>query len=218
MKLPTPNQKVELEVLQGPHAGSYPTQVLTVDKRVLVLVHPMVSGNLVVLSPGDEVRLSFAVPGTARIALVTRVTGVDERGLPVVMVSVPDDRRVERYQQRDFFRLEVRVPLTYSVLYAPDDVARPASPYESYTRDLSGNGAQIMVAEAYPGGTQLDLHLQVDDHVIHTVGEVVRLVERVGPRQCWVGVRFLRLVESDRELIIRFVFRKQREQRKKGLL
>ncbi|HYF95557.1 MAG TPA: PilZ domain-containing protein [Symbiobacteriaceae bacterium] len=218
MELPNINQKVELKLLTGPFAAAYSTYVEDAGHDGITVVHPSVGGKLVPLAPGDTVRLEYAVKGLARLAFATRVTRVDPASVPLITVALPEAKQVERFQQRDFVRLDAELKLLYYVVSTPDNAARPGGVFRSHTRDISGNGAQILCPDQYPPGTQLDIHLEVGDRVVHAVGEVIRLVHQLSPREFWMGVRFVGLDERDRDVIIRYIFAEQRDRRRKGLL
>lgn len=218
MDLPKINQKVELKVLAGPFAAAYSTYIDDMEADEISVARPMVGGEPVPLAGGDSVRLEYAVAGAARVAFVTRVAALEHRGVPVVVLAMPEPARVERYQQRDFVRLEATLNLMYYVTHFPDGSPRPTGLIQSRTRDISGNGAQILCPEPYPLGTRLDIHLEVDGRTLHVVGEVIRAVKELGPKEYWLGVRFMGLEERDRDTIIRYIFNEQRERRRRGLL
>ncbi|HWI62393.1 MAG TPA: PilZ domain-containing protein [Symbiobacteriaceae bacterium] len=218
MELPSTNQKVELRILHGPFASTYTTYVEVAEADGVTVVHPSVGGKLVPLAPGDTVRLEYAVMGLARVSFAARITRVLGGQVPLVTVGLPEKNQVERFQQRDFVRLDVELKLLYYVVSTPDGAARPGGVFRSHTRDISGNGIQILCPEPYPPGTQLDIHLEVGDRVVHAVGEVIRQVQQLSAREYWMGVRFVGLDERDRDMIIRFIFSEQRDRRRRGLL
>jgi c-di-GMP-binding flagellar brake protein YcgR len=154
----------------------------------------------------------------ARLCFLTRVTSLDVDNVPLVTLALPDKEKVERFQQRDFVRLDAELKLLYYVLSTPEAAPRPGGVFRSHTRDISGNGAQILCPESYPPGTQLDIHLEVGDRVVHAVGEVIRQVQQLSAREFWIGIRFVGLDERDRDVIIRYIFSEQRDRRRKGLL
>lgn len=217
MELPKINQKVELKLLSGPFAAAYSTYIDDVETSEISVARPLVGGEPVALAVGDLVRLEYAIAGAARIAFVTRVAGLEHRGVPVVLLAMPEKTQVERFQQRDFVRLEATLNLMYYVSHTPDGTPRPTGLIQSRTRDISGNGAQILCPEAYPMGTRLDIHLEVEGRTVHIVGEVIRAVQ-AAQREYWMGVRFVGLEERDRDTIIRYIFNEQRERRRRGLI
>ncbi|HWI51019.1 MAG TPA: PilZ domain-containing protein [Symbiobacteriaceae bacterium] len=218
MELPNINQKVELKLLGGPFAAAYSTYVEDAGRDGITVVHPTVGGKLLPLAPGDMVRLEYAVKGLARLCFTSRVSHVDGGSVPLVTVTLPEEARVERFQQRDFVRLDAELKLLYYVVGTPDNAARPGGVFRSHTRDISGNGLQILCPEPYPPGTQLDIHLEVGERVVHAVGEIIRQVAQLSPREYWMGVRFVGLDERDRDVIIRYIFGEQRDRRRRGLL
>ncbi|HEY3364734.1 MAG TPA: flagellar brake protein [Symbiobacteriaceae bacterium] len=218
MLLPKINQKVEFKVLHGPYASAFSTYVEDVDDRTIVVVRPMMGGQPVPLTVGDPVRLEYAVENTARLAFPTRINGLDVRVLPVVLLAHPNAKTVERFQQRDFVRLEAVLNLSYTVRFVPGRAAPPTGTAFSRTRDISGNGAQILCPAYYPSGTQLDMSLNVGEYLVRVVGQVIRQFQPPGTREVWTGVRFVAIDERDRDVIIRYIFNEQRERRRKGFL
>lgn len=219
MDLPNINQKIELKVLHGPFASAYSTYVEDVDNGSLVVARPTVGGELIALMPGDAVRVEFAIKGSARIAFPTRILSMDVRVVPVVVLAPPEKGQVERFQQRDFVRLDAFVKIDYTILYSPEPGVRRQLRHQSQTRDISGNGAQILCPEPYPPGTQMDIHLDVGGKMLHTVAEVIRAADQgKAPGDYWIGVRFVGMDERTRDQIIRYIFNEQRERRRLGLL
>lgn len=218
MELPEINQKVELRILNGPFAAAYTTYVDGVGLQGITVVHPAVGGKPVPLAPGNAVRLEYAVTGMARLSFLSRVTALQVDHVPLVTLALPDKEKVERFQQRDFVRLDAELKLIYYIVSTPDASSRPGGVFRSHTRDISGNGVQILCPESYPPGTQLDIHLEMGDRVVHAVGEVIRQVHQLSPREFWMGIRFVGLDERDRDAIIRYIFSEQRERRRRGLL
>lgn len=81
-------------------------------------------------------------------------------------------------------------------------------PHLARVRDISSSGLylyKLLEPENLPDRVALELQLpeDADDDVIWAVGEVVR--ESADPKGDGVGIRFVRIAESDRERIVRFV-------------
>lgn len=218
MDLPAVGTRLELKILRGPFAGSYSTYVADVDDQAIIVARPELGETPVTLAVGDPLRIEYAVRGLARITFSTRVLGFSRDRIPLVRLSIPEQDAMERYQQRDFVRLDASLNLIYYVISRPGGMQGASGIHKSITRDISGNGAQILCTEPFPPGTQLDVHLEVGDQTIHTVAEVIRQVEQANHREHWIGVRFVGLDERERDTIIRFIFAEQRERRRRGLL
>ena len=217
--LPRPSQKAELKIRFGQNTGIYPTYVEEVTDRLIVVAAPLQGGSQVPVRAGQTVALEYFQSG-AKIRFTTRVVAIDRGEIPVVKLAIPDERDVDRVQQRDFVRQEATLHLTYKVVAVPEgeDQARPDTVIYSRTRDISGSGAQILCPEPYSSRTQLQMTLDVLGRPLHLTGEVIRAIHRVSEREWWVAVRFVGLGERDRDVIIRCIFTIQRDLRQRGLI
>lgn len=218
MDLPQVRQKVDFRPLRGLIRRCYSTYVEDVEEGALVVAHPMKGPAPVPVQLGEPVRIEYTVPGAAGASILTHVVRLEERGVPVVVLALPSDKRIDEVQRREFVRLDVSVPLMYTILYWPRDSRRQGETYESRTRDLSAGGAQILCPEHYPVGTQLDMDLELPTEVIHLKAEVRREVDRNHSGGVWVAVRFLAASYDTRETIVRYIFEEERERRRRGLL
>ena len=124
---------------------------------------------------------------------------------------------------RNFFRVDANVPLV-SCLVPSDEkddlfseiVSRESVPALSECPlkriDLSGGGMSFATAERYVKGDIIEISMileKVHEGVLIIYGEVVRS-EHVGG-QYMVAVRFISMDDRIRDLIIRFVFARERE-------
>jgi len=217
--LPRPSQKLDFKILFGPNAGAHPTYVEEVTDRLVVVAAPLQGGILVPIGVGQTVALEYFQYG-AKISFTSRVAAIVNGEIPVVKVGIPDERDVDRVQQRDFVRQEATLHLTFKVISAPDahHNPRPDTVYHSRTKDISGSGAQIICPEPYPTRTQLQITLDVLGKPLHVTGEVIRALSQVSEKDWWVAIRFVGLSERDRDVIIRCIFSIQRDLRKRGLI
>ncbi len=222
MRLPKINQKVELQIPTGSWKGSYSTYIADIDDGTISVAQPMVGGSTVPLLRNEEVALEYVIESGERLHFPARVLGHYGMGVPVITLSMPTPQQVQRYQLRDFVRLDANVPLYFALKPAPglsaEEEDRQKVFHRSRTSDISGSGAQILLDKVYPSGTRIDLVLQLEGANLPLTAEVVRTVQQVTPKEVWTGVRFLRVEERYRERIIRFIFSEQRTRRQKGLM
>lgn len=220
MRLPKINQKVSLRVLQGSWEGLYSTYVEGMDQGALTVAHPMYGGETVPLMVGEEVLIEF-VDGGERLLFPSRVLGHFTQVVAILSLSLPVPGLIRRHQQRDFVRLDSNLSLRYALIpeRAPEEgEVEPPVFHVGRTLDVSGSGAQIVTHEAYPNGARLQLVLEMPGGAVPLEAVVVRIAHRPSPREVWLGVRFTRVEERDRERIVRYIFSEQRFRRQKGLL
>jgi c-di-GMP-binding flagellar brake protein YcgR len=212
-------QKVDLEVLEGPYASTFSSYVIGVDGGAVSVVHPMIGGRVVPLKTGELIRIEYSIKGSSRVSFTTQVLDLDDRILPIVLLIPPVADQIRRYQQREFYRLAVKLDLIYSITHFPANEPIPGKSFRSYTRDISGSGAQILcVSHPFPIGTELELQLDFDGHKLVVHGDVVRHIKTGHQFHRVVGVRFVTVDEGDRNLIIRFIYDQQLKRIRTGLL
>jgi len=135
--------------------------------------------------------------------------------LPIWIVTMPFD--IKKSQQRSFVRFDVALPVV--IEYPLDDDGDEMISLKLFTRDLSGGGLQIICNQQIKVGSKINLTLDFFDHgVFQVAGEVVRVHQpQIDRRLFWISVKFLNIPEKIRDKISKFIFRKQLEQRQKGL-
>ncbi|HEY8346291.1 MAG TPA: PilZ domain-containing protein [Symbiobacteriaceae bacterium] len=218
MDLPHVKQHLILTPVRGIVRQSYLTHVEHVGPGEVVVEHPLAGTRPVPLRPGDVVRIEYMVSGRGIVRGLAQVVRLENRGIPVVVLKPDQEGTLEPVQRRQFVRLDVSLPLTYTIVRWAQDPLREGETYRSRTRDISAGGAQILCPEPYPVGTQLDVDLELPGKVVHLLAEVVRLAEPAPSGEYWVAVRFLSPDESTQQAIIRYIFDEERQRRRKGLM
>lgn len=214
------NQKIELRILHGPDLGSYVTRVEDIGTDgTLTLALPLQSGIAVGVRVGDIVRCTYADDGNFcgfDSACLSRAGGE----VPVLVLAPPQS--IQRVQRRNYVRLNVNVPVRFSIVGAPDGFQYDAVlTWSGTVRDLSGGGALLASPVKLIQGARLDLTIDIPGYSVATMAEVVRTAPDTldpTPTAYPNGVRFVDIAEKEREIIIRYIFGEQRDRRKKGLV
>jgi c-di-GMP-binding flagellar brake protein YcgR len=126
-------------------------------------------------------------------------TGQAEGGETALRVNATGT--VELIQRRDYVRVEAFVPVAYQP-DGPDGWTATAN-----TLDVSGGGFRIAVAEGLRLGDMLRFTLELGEgeEPLHAVAAAVR---ESGEGE--FGMRFLEVLEIDRQRLIRWVFARER--------
>ena len=134
--------------------------------------------------------------------------------LPIWIVTMPFE--VEKTQQRSFVRFDIALPIV--VEYLKDGEEEEIS-LNLVTKDLSGGGLQIISERKIKIGKRVQLTLAFPEQgAVKVAGEIIRVHKPQDDRQLfWISIRFIDIQESTRDKISKFIFRKQLEQRQKGL-
>lgn len=207
------NQRIEIELNQNKNTAIFPSRIEEIGEDVLIIAAPLHKGVPLMVEEGRHLAVRVVidrVPYRFISRLLRRRSGV----VPLWEITLP--RSVKKIQQRNYVRLDVMIP----VIMVVDDGQGQKKTFRAVTKDLSGGGALVVLREELNVGTKCFLVLTVpDSKEVKTAGEIVR-IDRPQPDGdiYWTAVKFLSLRETERDLIIRFIFKKQLELKRKGLL
>lgn len=181
----------------------FQSRLMAVDDDALIAAIPKLQGRSVALPEGTPVHVVITQED-AIYDFDSSVLGEWDEFPPALKLELPG--RIRRTQRRDFVRVAAEIPLVI--------LARDGFRMETKTWDLSGSGLSFLHTQPLAGEFTLILHLPKDGaqgELIEASG-VVKRQQHYGSR-CLVGVTFTTLLESDREKIIAFLFKRMRELR-----
>lgn len=202
---------------------------IVTDTKIAVTL-PSYQGRRYPLEVGKRLRIYFKKEDVGVCNFYGLVVSRKlEDSTPVLFIQMVSP--VDKNQRRDFYRL----PLVTDVIFKIQtgvitekqvnngkvvEVEIPSyRELAVVTRDISGGGLRAMVGERFEPGAKFQVIIILDNEHITVDAEVVRCQifdETVKRYDC--GVRFLEVEEKDRSKIIAFIFEKQRNLRKKGLV
>lgn len=137
---------------------------------------------------------------------VCRIVG-DALTAPGAALRVNATGTVELIQRRDYVRVEAFVPVTYMPA-GPDGWTATA-----HTLDVSGGGFQIAEADGLRLGDMLRFTLDLGEG--EDAVEAVSCAVREAADRTF-GMRFVEIVERDRQRLVRWVFARERLARQIG--
>ena len=126
-------------------------------------------------------------------------------------LSVTRPRRVTRIQRRNFVRVEAELPLT---LIIPQQDEKKLV-IKSVTTDISGGGLLVFLSQFLQLFTELDVELEIP------TGSAKPVILKIQAQVCrntkirddfyQIGLSFLDIEESDRDKIVKYIFKRMRE-------
>jgi len=208
------NQNIEIEIEKGfDYSGRYKTRVEDVNEQGMIIGMPISKGNLVPLRPGTEV-IVWQWDNSASYAHFCKVRERIFEPIPLVYLDWPF--RSEKIQRRSFVRVPANLKIEYVLNVKKPDLVHQTS----YIRDLSGGGTQFASQVQFKKGDILKIKLHLPDSVISSKAKVVWAYDDVYDKitRHLVGIEFYEIPEKLRDKIIKYVFIRQRELIKKGVL
>ncbi len=195
-------------------AEQYHSRIEDITANSMSIAMPMSKGYPVMLQRGEVFFGRTVVNGLA-FEFTSSLLSRELTPLPIWVIAAPYN--IKKFQQRAFVRVDVALPVQIMNMEGDQVVETPV--IQAITKDISGGGAQIATSHKWALGTKLMVTIDYPEIGPLTLKtEVVRLEQPQPDRTLfWVGIKFLEITEKDRSNIIRFIFKKQLEQRRKGL-
>lgn len=205
-----PNRKASLGVRRHNEQGElevvyYPSRIEFVNRDTLWLAAPQERGTLVPVSLGETLEV-YIVGENEVFFFEGKVKDRVKKGnIAYVVFDMPEN--VVRKQRRDYVRFEAVLP----VLLKKEEKSFPGT-----TKNISGGGMLVQLREGrdvFDSREELLFLLSLDGRDI--IGRA-RVVRKDGPGL--YAFQFSEITDQDRESIIKYIFQKQIELRRKGLL
>lgn len=209
------NQTIEIE-LPDDQGSRYRSRVEVIHDNRIVIASPLKSGSIIPLRPGIVVKLIYADNG-AVYTFAAEVIAQNIQTPPTITLGHPYD--VKRIQRRNFVRLDAKLNVTMEKV--DDKLVPTGETFSGITADISGGGMMFLTTKKLTWGENLQATvLFSDDESVKAVGRVVRYTENppTVKYKYSVGLEYTVIEEPERDKIIKFIFNRQRELRKKGLL
>lgn len=210
--------RIEILKKQCDEKVSYPSQVLDIlgDNRY-VISGPIQKGAIVSLYIGEVIEIAYIRENKGRYSFKAKVVSRTPKG--VYTLNVEKIGKVKRIQQRNFYRFNIKIPvkkcyklITYN--------GKKNTEEKCVTKDISGNGMKLMCNFRHSIGDRIECSFKLDDILIIADAEVIRIEDLTNNLdfEYSIGVKFLDIEKEKRESIVKFIFKKERTLREKGMI
>lgn len=210
------HQRVQLNVLDGQCQGNYYSRIEDlVGDEVMVVTSPPVAGDSTApVRVGEKINV-FYWDSMAQYAFEAKVIARQEGLTPTITLEKSSE--VQRMQRRSYFRIQARLRVVFVV--EGDDQSAELQSDEGQTLNISGGGMLLSTNAKLELGDALalKLYLSEQEHTVAT-GRVERLEYLASKNLYRAGIVYVGIYENDRDKIIAFVFKKEIDLRRKGLL
>lgn len=196
---------------------TYPSQILDIlDDDIFVVSGPMYKRGVVLLHKGEIIEVSYMVENKGKYYFKAKVLErCDKRIYKIKLKKVSDIKRV---QLRNYYRFDLDLPVEKDFAIEIDG-KKEVITENCRTKNISGGGLKLYSNFHHRIGDRVVCSFYINNHKIVIKGEVVRIEEvDVFYYKYGLGIKFIGLKEKDRDRIIRFIFQKERELKKKGLI
>lgn len=201
----------------------YVSKILRItDEGGLVIYVPSYNGSDLQLIDDKNYSLIFYVNGGLYKADVVLEDIYEEKGIDVVELELMSE--LERYQRREYFRIDYFCDIEYKILeiYSDDgSLERHNGKWcKAKLSNISGGGMKFNSEEGIPNAKRVFLKFALGEGINRTqyscLANVVLISKKdIGKLIYEYRVSFSDIDESARENIIKFVFEEERRMRRK---
>jgi c-di-GMP-binding flagellar brake protein YcgR len=210
------NQLVNIELISKTGESTrYPSRVENLTENSLILVAPMKNRQPLILAPGTSLNIWL---WNDKAIYVFRTYLLENMEASIAKIIVAYPKLIERVQKREFVRvgLVLEVLLSYFNSLGEEEVIRCQS------RDISGGGMMLVLKNYVPlkKGCKIKAQFMLDKTLIKTPAIIVWNdweLDSEGIERNLIGIKFTNIAETDRKIIIKSVYKRQIELKRKGL-
>lgn len=175
---------------------------------------PTHRGNVLPLSLGTRLIISVIHRGDVyRFGSVV----IGRKRDPIPMLTIRKPESLSKIQRRHWVRLAAVVDIYYYV----DDGTQISEEYRGQSIDISGGGLLLLTTHELVAGYHLMMRLDVPgQESVLCKGQVLRTINEAstGKNYQKAAVEFYEISERSRDRIIKFIFDKQREWIRRGVI
>lgn len=171
----------------------------------LTVSNPIAKGYYVYIPVDSALIVRFYKENACYQFFSSLVSKSDLNGLRALNLDIVSN--VEKIQRRKYYRIELALPIMYKRCEEKE--------YKrAIMKDISGGGIKISLDTVFKRGEKIDLKINIDKMKIKICGVVIRVSKN--KRIYDLGIEFDDVDRINREKIIKFIFKKQRERIKRG--
>lgn len=209
------NQRIQLNIIEEHYKGNYYSKVVDiVDDEVITVAAPVKDDTPVPVNVGEKINMFFW-DNTCQYAFEAQVIARANTSIPIITIKKSSE--LQRMQRRSYFRIQAMLKVIFNIENEDDD-AEPEN-YEGLTLNISGGGILLSTSTMLEAGSNIKLKLYLAERDYVTAIGCVERVDFLSTKKLYrAGIDFFMIYESDRDKIVAYVFEREIELRKKGLL
>lgn len=211
-----PGMSVILQTATGASVHEYRTIIEEIGQGSVTVLAPMDRRQYRRLTHGQKVVVYFREDGRG-YRFDTAVLGTQDVSQPLVRLEAPIV--AYRHERREYYRVPIALKPLEAML--ANAAGEPVRPLDAVVVDISGGGMQFTDPHPLAPGARVRFTLPLDGlgAPVAVVAKVVNVHQPEEGRSLYrFNARFEGLRESERQRLVRYVFRQQIALRKKGLL
>lgn len=188
----------------------YSSRIEDIGETAMTIAAPYRRGAFLPPWPGRKLSIRVAADSCAFLFSAILLRTVEDP-IPLWIISPPAD--LKKIQMRSYVRIHDVLDVKLELVEEEGDNRVIAT----LTKDISAGGLRVALSKPLPAGTKVKITLPLPGVcTLETMGEVIRDIppEEPGDRHA-AAIEFKDIKERERGEIVKYIFKKQVERRKK---
>lgn len=212
--------KLLLEQKYSTEKETYKCMIVEIDNGTFYIDYPIdvQTGKVVFLTDGTQLKATYVDNQKGTFLFDTEVFNKVKGKIPMVQLLLPSEETFIKIQRRQFVRIETSVDI------AIHPFEGEFTPFRTVTDDLSAGGAAIRLKKNMKlnGAPFINIWLALplnsgEISYLQLRSKVIRIVDLENGIEI-LSVQFVSPNKNDRQIIMRYIFEKQVEMKKRGLV
>ncbi|HEY3426589.1 MAG TPA: flagellar brake domain-containing protein [Negativicutes bacterium] len=203
---------IEVDLAQKVH--TYHSRIEDITEHSIIIAEPYSQGFFLPRKYQKQYT-ARVVTGNCAYLFKTELLRYIRKPIPLWVISLPVD--IQRKQLRGFVRFTGNLDVNLEWI----DTENETKNKNTLTKDISGNGIGVISDEIIPIGTKIKAAFSIEIKnsnklEVKAEGEVTRIIPlETADEKYVIGIKFSKIAEITRVAIIKYIFQKQIERRKK---
>lgn len=209
-----------LEQKYSAEKDTYKCMIVEMEQETFYIDYPVdtKTGKVAFLVDGTQLKATYTDDEKGTYIFDTEVLHKVKGNIPMIQLWLPSEESFIKIQRRQFVRIETSVDL------AIHSVEGEFAPFRAVTDDLSAGGAAIHLTKDMKLNDATVIHIWLalplnsgEISYLQLRSNVVRIVELENKSKI-LSVQFISPTKYDTQIIMRYIFEKQVDMKKKGLI
>lgn len=209
--------RIEIIKITTKSERTYPSQILDIINEGNYLISgPIWQNQIIPMHKGEKIKISYVVKNKGRYAFDALVIRREYKN--IYILEIQKISNIKKYQMRRYYRFNISIPVIKEFVLkikAEEEILIE----ECKTKDISGSGFRLYSNYKHDVGDIVRCKFNIEENPIGIKGKVVR-IEKVDTfdYKYSLGIDFIDISEQNRDIIIKFIFKKERILIEKGLI
>jgi len=194
------------------------------ESHEAVIAAPIYEGNIVPMQIDTVFNVYFTNRRRNDINLFVFSALVKNRVIldNLHFLEIEQQGEILKVQRREYYRLDCLLKVQYRQVKSINKEYNEDIPFKkTFAKNLSGGGISLMLEEKIEVGKILECEIfNEQSRSVRFFGKVLRF-ERTGMEDRFkyeAGIAYIKINNSDRDAVVKYIFDEQRKLRKKGLI